>query len=278
MNPCPLVLETTILPLNYFPFTFNMTKFRMSKYLLELKNRTLLILLTWILSVFISYIYKEVLLYILIKPCLLYHNLETNFYFIYTNLMEVFNIYLKLILFASNQLTLIMIVIHFRTFIQPGLYYYENKIIKDIAKYIFIILTSFILLIYFKIIPYSWNFFTNVNTTTIFNLYFEAKLIEYLDFFISIYYVAIINSLIFIIFILYLKIHHSYIEKIKQNKKLFYFFIFLISTVITPPDINSLIILSIILISFLEIITLIIVISRYTYKEINLIKFKEANS
>ena len=219
-----------------------------------------------VLSVFISYFYKEVLLYIFVKPCLLYHNLDTNFYFIYTNLTEIMNMYIKIILFVSSQLTCILLAYHLRTFIKPGLYYKENKIIDGITKYAFVILTTFILLMYYKIIPYSWNFFTNISTTP-FQLYFEAKLTEYLNFFFSIYYVAVINSQLFIILVLFLKTSKNYVREIKQKRKIFYFIIFTLSAIITPPDVNSLILLSFMAISFLEIIIITLLTSRYFCKK-----------
>ena len=68
------------------------------KYYLEIKNRFLLLSLTWVSTILVSYFYKEILLFISIKPSICNNN-SIIFYFIFTDVKEVFSVYIKLIFF-----------------------------------------------------------------------------------------------------------------------------------------------------------------------------------
>ena len=97
-----------------------------SKYFLELKNRLFFLGFSWFATVFTCYKYKETLLYLLVKA-----NKElfdkTSFYFITTNLTDMFSVYIKICCFVSNQLLVMYLLYHFLVFISPGLYYTEYK-------------------------------------------------------------------------------------------------------------------------------------------------------
>ena len=75
------------------------------KYLYEIKNRLLLIGISWTSNVIISYNYKDTLLYLSIKPSLFLYKTNT-FYFIYTDLSEPFYTYIQLVFLISNQILL----------------------------------------------------------------------------------------------------------------------------------------------------------------------------
>jgi len=73
-------------------------------YFLELKNRILLIILTWSGIFIICYNYKEILLYIIIKPSFNTYYKLNKIYFITTNVTEIFNTYIYLANFISNKI------------------------------------------------------------------------------------------------------------------------------------------------------------------------------
>jgi hypothetical protein len=66
-------------------------------YFSEIKNRIILLLLTWISTFYICYTYKEILLFVFIKPSLILSKLN-NLYFITTNITEIFITYINLYL------------------------------------------------------------------------------------------------------------------------------------------------------------------------------------
>jgi len=78
----------------------------MSKYFLEIKNRLILLLLTWFSTISASYLYKETLLFIIVQPKS-FTSLNEDlafFYFIFTDITEILSTYLKLIMFLSTQI------------------------------------------------------------------------------------------------------------------------------------------------------------------------------
>ena len=66
----------------------------MSKYFIEIRNRLLLLLLTWLSTILISYLYKEILLFSIVQPNIVFNfsNGSTFFYFIFTNVTEIFSV------------------------------------------------------------------------------------------------------------------------------------------------------------------------------------------
>ena len=101
------------------------------KYYFEFKNRLFLLFFTWFSTLLISYIYKEEVLFILIIPINYLNSLNNQPYsFIFTNVNEMFNVYIELIFFVANQFIILMILYHTLTFLSFGLYKYEFSAFK----------------------------------------------------------------------------------------------------------------------------------------------------
>lgn len=223
----------------------------MRKYLFEIKNRVLLLLLCYFSIILTTYYYKEILLFIIIKPKYLFDNSDF-FYFIFTDVTEIFYVYFKLIFFLSFQVTTLMLLYHFFLFIGAGLHKFEFKYFK-----LMVILSNFInyislIFAYFFIIPLSWNFFLSFQDlfqNKSFTIHFEIKLIEYFNFYISLYYICGLYFQIFILFffIVYYFYNNNY-KNIKKFRKIFYFGFIIFSTFLCPEIISQ------ILVSFLFII------------------------
>ena len=71
------------------------------------------------------------------------------------------------------------------------------------------------------------------------NVYFESKLSEYLIFYKNIDKISNIFCQIFTCLFVYINQIENYLKIIKEYKKIIYFFLFFITTLITPPDIFS---------------------------------------
>jgi len=226
----------------------------MYKYYLELKNRFLLLILTWISTIFISYIYKETLLFLCLTKVNLFYQSNTMLYFIFTDVKEVFSVYFRLICFIGNQVLLIYLMFHILAFISLGLYNFEFRYLKKLfLSGIFFWIFSIFLLNQI-LLPISWTFFLSFQSLTSFNLYFEAKLDEYLNFYILFYYICALYCQIFIIFIIFFDYINTNLDLIKKFRKFFYYIFVFFSTMITPPDIISQIAFSFIIIVIYEIL------------------------
>lgn len=229
------------------------------KYVNELQNRFFLIILCWISIFLITYLYKEILLFELLKPTTEKTIIMFNS-FIFTNVTELFSVYIELAFFVSKQITVFYIFYHFFSFVSPGLYIYEHRLLKFFFKVILIFWIISILLYYYYLAPVIWNFFLsfqeNLSKQQI-NIKFEAKISEYLSFFIEMYNTCNLQFQVFVVIILLLNYYSDNKNLIKQFRKFIYFFLLLISTIITPPDIFSQLIIYFILILFFEIMIVI---------------------
>ncbi len=194
-----------------------------------------------------SYYYKETLLFLFIKFSFINSSsvVSNKFYLIVTGVAEIFSVYLKLIVFVSNQLTLIYLLYHLFLFASPGLYYKEYKVLKSIILIPVLFWALSFLFLNYMLLPTSFDFFLSFKTK---NLHFEAKLSEYIEFYIFSYKICFFNCQFVVFLIFILKLTQNAISKIKSFRKLFYLVFVLISTLTTPPDIISQLLLSIFLI------------------------------
>jgi hypothetical protein len=71
----------------------------MFKYILEIKNRLFLLLFTCVSTLVICYLYKETLIFLLVKSNIFFSN---NFYFIFTNVTEIFSVYIQYMLYIMD--------------------------------------------------------------------------------------------------------------------------------------------------------------------------------
>lgn len=203
---------------------------------LELKNKGLLTLFSWFFCFFVSYFYKETLLFILTYKTFL---LTKKSYFVYTNVMEIFVIYFKLSKFISTQIFAFYFTINLFSFLTPAFYSSEFFFLKkNLLLLISLILFSIFFLISF-FFPYLWLFFSNFQKFSLVNLlHFEVSISDCLSVFIKTYYLLVFYS--FIITIAFILIKHLFLKR-EANvhfRKLIYFFIFL-SLSLNLPEVYS---------------------------------------
>ena len=217
---------------------------KIHSYYLEIKNRLVLLSLGWSSTILVGYVFKEILLFILTKQ---ENCMKEGFYFIFTDVTEVFSVYVTLIFFIANQILVFHLCYHVIIFIALGLHKSEYSYLVFIFKTCSFLF--FVSIIFFNKILFSftWGFFlsfqhfVSLNSLT---LHFEAKLNEYLDFYIVFYYACIFYFQTFLFLILFFDYFKNKLAIIKRFRKFFYYFFIIFSTVITPPDVFSQVILS----------------------------------
>lgn len=214
-------------------------------YYLEIKNRILLLLFTWAFLLMVCYHFKEPLLFIFIDSNKYYNNVP---YFIFTNVDEVFYVYLRLIFFVANQITVIAALYHGLAFLTLGLYYSEYVQLKSVLKIFIITWLCSIVLLKKVVVPFSWSFFLSFQETSSnfqpASFFFEARILEYFNYFTNFYYICVVNCQLLALSILFLNNISEKVGTIKTFRKLFYLVFILFSTITTPPDIFSQIIMS----------------------------------
>ena len=220
-------------------------------------------MITWVSIILVSYYFKEFLLFVFTKS-----NLYSS-YFIFTDVTEVFSVYLVIIFFISNQITCFYCLYNVFIFISLGLYSSEYKYLIFVCK----IGICFFLLscgVFNKLIfPLSWDFFSGFQNFTVLqysSLHFEAKLSEYLTFYIVFYYVCVFYFQLFTGLVIFFNYIKEEITLLKNLRKIFYYFFVIFSTLITPPDVFSQLIISSSIIINYEILVLYIITKNYLDK------------
>ena len=166
----------------------------MIKYLIEFKNRLFFLVLLYFSTSIVLYLYKEILLFLLVQSKWEITNDKSSvYYFIFTDVTEIFSVYVQLILFITFQLLVLFSIYHSFIFFIPALFKKEYEYFKVIIMVIFFTWFFSVLISNYYIIPFSWDFFLsfqNFITDKSFNIHFEAKLSEYFAFYISFYYIC----------------------------------------------------------------------------------------
>lgn len=214
-------------------------------------------LISWLISVLISYYYKETLLFLTTKTLI---NNNKPLYFIATNLTEIITTYIQLSYFTATQFTLIMFIYHLFIFLNPSLYKFESVLLKlYISRSIILGVLSLISLTIY-IIPFVWNFFLSFQySQNSINLYFEGKINEYIKFYITITITCLIISQTITLIFFFFKNAKNVSDTVKYYRKIFYTFFLLAATFLTPPDVCSQILILIISLFFYELLILILI-------------------
>ena len=214
-------------------------------YYIEIKNRILLLLFTWASLLVVCYYFKEPLLFTLVNSNKYYNNVP---YFIFTNVDEVFYVYLRVVFFIANQFTFIVLLYHVLIFLALGLYHSEYLKLKSILKIFIITWFCSVVLLKKVVMPLSWLFFLSFQETNNHlqpaSFFFEARILEYFEYFTNFYYICLANCQLLTLSILFLNSISEKAGTIKTFRKLFYLIFILFSTITTPPDVFSQIIMS----------------------------------
>jgi sec-independent protein translocase protein TatC len=229
-------------------------------YYLEIRNRIILLFLTWLFTAFICYLYKEVILFFILNSTNVVEStmdypVASN-YFIFTDVTEIFYVYIKLILFISNQIVLFNFFYHFLMFLSSGLYRFEYNNLYFFIKISFFIFILSIVLLNVVLMPLSWDFFLNFQNNNFkpIPFFFEAKISEYLTYYINLYYLCLLNGQFSLLLLVSVSSFSKNVTRIKNLRKVFYYIFVVISTLTTPPDVFSQLFISFVLIFIYEII------------------------
>lgn len=235
-------------------------------HLNEFKYRLMYIFLTWCFLIPIFYFFGDQLLFLLIRPKLDLLNNKDQLYFIFTNITEAFQTYLELALYFSTLICLPIILYHILFFMIPGLYKYEKEFLEKSLKIGLVIYIICQLCVYFIILPISWKFFSGfeiLSTESLFNLYFETKLNEYLSFVIKLLLIFTALFQFCTGCIIYFHLNNTSYKILVQKRPYAYLICFIIATMVTPPDLISQLIIGFPLIILYEVYILWLILKNY---------------
>lgn len=222
----------------------------------EIKNRICLLCLTF-LSIILSIYYYKLFLVILIIISNSLLSYEILNYFIFTNITEIIYMYVLLSFFIAKHTLYFALIYHLTCFLSSGLLRIEYLYIKFVFLLCIIftvISTNFFYKIFIPTITsFFFNFQNNTTTHQTVAFYFEAKIYDYLKFFIEAYFTCFFcfqSCVVLFIFSIFVS---KNFKILKRTRKFFYIIFLLFSTLVTPPDIISQIILYLLFVSIFEI-------------------------
>lgn len=233
----------------------------MIKYFIEIKNRIFFVFITYFLLFSVFYYYSDFLLIltVFLNKEIIINNILN--YFIFTSISDLFFIYLKLTICFSNYLIFFIIIYNLICFLKPGLFKKEFFYLKFFFK--FSLIFNFLFFFFFNnfLLPFISNFFFNIyfNKNEYINLFFEANICEYFMFYNKTYFSFVINFQFITIFFLLINYVNFNIKLFKKIRKIVYLSLLIISTLITPPEVFSLILCYLGLIFLFEINLLLII-------------------
>ncbi|GAB6086596.1 twin-arginine translocase subunit TatC [Alkaliphilus crotonatoxidans] len=199
------------------------------QHLEELRKRVIIIAIVMIAGAVISYQFIDTIIEIVTKPA-------SQLDFIYLSPPELFVAYIKISLVVGVVLTLPITLFQIWLFVKPGLTKKEraNLLFALFMAIIFFLLG--ILFAYYVIIPLTIQFFVKVSTQQIAPLFsFE----NYIGFISSLLLAFGLTFEMPLIILLLTHLNLITPAALKKYRKMIILVIFVVSAVLTPPDIIS---------------------------------------
>ena len=205
----------------------------------ELKNRTIVVSVCFVIAFTISYYISTNIYLILVKPLA---NIIGNdgHQIIYTGLTEAFFTYIKISAFAALMITMPVISWQTYGFIAPGLYQDEKLIAVVILAFAPILFWAGSACVFYFVIPKAWQFFLSFELRNEnLPLLLEARISEYLD---LVMHLIIAFGCAAEIPIILTILNITGIVSTKyliQKRRVAIVINFIIAGIITPPDVLS---------------------------------------
>ncbi|MBC6415034.1 MAG: twin-arginine translocase subunit TatC [Bdellovibrionales bacterium] len=208
--------------------------FTFSEHLSELRDRMIKVLICITLGFIVSYFFSEFIISLITKPISPYLS-ATEGKLIFISPFEKFFSYLMVSLFSSFVISSPFWFYHIWKFISPGLYKKEKKRTLLFSFSSFFLFISGIFFVYFIVYPLSFRFLFNFGGEEI--PYISLK--PYLSFFLRTAFIFgfVFELPIFLIGILNLNILSP--KDLKKARPYVITSIAVLSAIITPPDVFS---------------------------------------
>lgn len=214
-----------------------MKKMNFFAHIRELRMRLIKIIFCFFIACLFSYLLSDYFLYFLLLPL---NKIYPQANIIYTDLSELFFVYLKISIYYGFIFTLPFLLYQIYKFISPGLLVKEKKIVLlifIISPLLFILATA---LVYFVILPKAWGFFISFaekNHLTSLNL--EAKISEYVNLTMQLTWGFGVAFQMPVIIMLFALVNIINSKNLSEYRRISTVLIFLIAGILTPPDIFS---------------------------------------
>ena len=217
-------------------------------HLIELRSRLLMCTFVFIALFAVLFPFSQSLFSILVTPLSdLLSSSGLNRRMIYTGLPEAFITNIKVTLFFAFSCTIPVLSFHLARFISPGLYTTEKKpflILVVMAPLLFALGAAFA---FFLVIPKAWAFFLSFETAGTpahLPIQLEARVSEYLSMTLQLMLAFGVCFQLPLVLFLLEKFNVISLSSLISKRRYAFIFILILSAILTPPDVFSMIALA----------------------------------
>jgi sec-independent protein translocase protein TatC len=228
----------------------------------EFRKRIIFSLFFFISFFLLSYFFSQKIYNFLLQPFIDISQNNLNRKIIYTSPAEAFITYLKLSFYSAIFFSMPIFITQIYLFLSPALYKNEKKNIFFLffsSPFLFFCGAIFA---FFLVLPQTLEFFASfeyhsVAAQSSFTIQLETKISEYLNFVANLLFGFGIAFQLPILLLFLIKYDCLSTNDLRSKRKYWIVMIFILSAILTPPDVLSQISLAILLILFFEIVILI---------------------
>ncbi|MGN6670510.1 MAG: twin-arginine translocase subunit TatC [Candidatus Nucleicultricaceae bacterium] len=225
-------------------------------HLIELRRRLLYALLAFGVAFAVCYYFSQNIFDFLIRPLANVFENHAGRRLIYTGLAEAFVTYIKVAFFAAIFISFPILLSQIWLFVAPGLYHQEKRIVFPFLIATPLLFLSGAAFAYYGIIPPAWSFFLSFETNGLegsLPIQLEGRVAEYLSIVMQLILAFGICFQLPVALILLARLNVLTAEHLKNARKYSFLGILILSALLTPPDVLSMLGLAIPLYSLYEI-------------------------
>ena len=224
----------------------------------ELRRRIIFSLIFFLISFAVCYFFSEKIYEFLLQPFIDISQNDQNRKLIYTSPSEAFVTYLKLSLTSALFFSFPIFAAEIYLFIAPALYKSERKNILLIFFFSPFLFLCGAIFAYYFILPVALNFFSSFEVqgstaASNFSIQLETKVSEYLNFVKNLLFGFGIAFQFPILLLFLIRVGFLSVNDLRSKRRYWIVIIFIMSAILTPPDVISQILLASLLIILFEI-------------------------
>jgi sec-independent protein translocase protein TatC len=205
-----------------------------TEHLVELRRRLIICLVAVGIGFAASYSFAERLFAILMRP--LTRVMPAGEKLVYTALPEAFFTYFKVALIAGVAFASPVIIYQAWSFVAPGLYERERRVLLPIVFFSTIFFLGGALFGYFVVFPFGFKFFISFASDYVRVMPSLRESLGFATWLLLVFGIVFETPLVILI-LARLGIVNA--EKLRRNQKYAVLIVFIIAAVITPPDVVS---------------------------------------